>query len=193
MNCDGTYQRFRFRDGGEENGRIAIIDVWDGKKWNETWSYSAGDPMTAQVELDETGIHEFLKCQNLLVIPVRYSGSGAILDIFVYYWNGDSIELTLSLTGNSQGSWYRIDNHLYVDYAVYLFNEPLAAPCNRETAEYTWNSGIFGFTSANMYVTYSGSPPSECTMVAAQPTLNVGLFRPLLLATAAPIFLQPNP
>jgi len=193
MNCDGTYQRFRFKDGGAEKGRIAIIDLWDGKKWNEVWSYTPGDPMVAQVELENTGIHEFLKCQNLLVIPVRYTGSGAVLDIYVYYWSGSSMELTLSLTGNAQGTWQRIDNKLLVDYAVYLFGEPQASPCNRETATYTWNSGIFGFSNANMYVTYSGSPPAECTMVAAQPTLNVTLFRPFLLATAVPIFVNPSP
>ena len=193
MNCDGTYQKFRFVDGGAEFGRIAIVDLWDGTKWNEIWRYSPGDPNLAQIELLNAGFHEFLPCQTLLVIPVRNSGSGTILDIYAYYWTGNTMDLTLSLTGLTQGTWSLFDNVVNVDYAVYQFNEPQAAPCNRENATYVWNSGLFGFSDSNTYPTYSGDPPPQCTMAASQPTLNITLFRPMFVVTAAPVFLVPNP
>ena len=193
LNCDGTYQKFRFVDGGAEFGRIAIVDLWEGEKWKEIWRYTPGDPNLAQIELANAGFHEFLPCQTLLVIPVRNSGSGAILDIYVYYWNGSSIDLTLSLTGLTQGSWSLADNIVNVDYAVYQFNEPQAAPCNRENATYVWNSGLFGFTESHTYPTYSGDPPPECTMAGSQSTLDITIFRPMFLVTQAPVFLIPNP
>jgi eukaryotic-like serine/threonine-protein kinase len=193
MNCDGTYQKFRFVDGGAESGRIAIVDLWNGSQWKELWRYTPGDPNLAQIELANAGFHEFMPCQTLLVIPVRYSGSGTILDIYVYYWTGSVIDLTLSLTGLTQGEWSLFDNIVNVDYAVYQFNEPLSSPCNRENATYVWNSGLFGFKESHTYPTYSGDPPAECTMAGSLSTLDIRLFRPAFLVTAAPIFMSPSP
>ena len=193
LNCDGTYQKFRFVDGGAEFGRIAIVDLWDGNQWNEIWRYTPGDPNLAQIELANAGFHEFQTCQNLLVIPIRNSGSGTYLDIYVYYWTGSSIDLTLTLTGLTQGEWSLFDNVINVDYAVYQYNEPQASPCNRENATYVWNSGLFGFSDSYTYPTYSGDPPSQCTMAASQSTLDIQLFRPMFAATLAPVFLVPNP
>jgi hypothetical protein len=103
------------------------------------------------------------------------------------------VEQTLSLTGLTHGEWSLFDNIVNVDYAVYQFNEPLAAPCNRENATYVWNSGLFGFKESYTYPTYSGDPPPECTMAGSLSTLDILLFRPVFLVTAAPIFMEPNP
>ena len=111
----------------------------------------------------------------------------------MYYWTGDSIDMTLSLTGLTLGEWSLFDNVINVDYAVYQFNEPQSSPCNRENANYVWNSGLFGLSDSHTYPTYSGDPPSQCTLAVSQVTLDIRIFRPSVLVTQAPIFVVPNP
>jgi hypothetical protein len=77
LNCDGSQQRVRVEDGGAA-GRTAAVDTWLAGGWVNVWSLSGGDPMIQQIE-PEAGPYRFGECRSLIVIPVRYSGSGADL------------------------------------------------------------------------------------------------------------------
>jgi eukaryotic-like serine/threonine-protein kinase len=193
MNCDDTYQRFRLKDGGEGVGTIVVVDLWENETWVERWSFSSNDPEFHTIDIATTGFYTFLPCQTLLVIPVKAAGTGGYLDVNVFYWTGNTIDLTFSVTSLAKGAWYQVDNRMFAEYAVYYFGEPEAAPCNRGTDGYIWNNGLFAFDSSFVNPTYSGDPPPECTMVAAQPTLDILIFKPQLIITPIPAAVFQNP
>lgn len=190
MNCDGTYQRYRLKDAGPGLSPTLILDLWKNEQWVETWSYAPPDPEFHTIDVSSVGFYEFRPCQTLLVIPVRSQGTGAYLDLYVYYWTGSTVEPTFTLTGMTKGAWRQQESNLFVDYAVYLFGEPEAMPCNIVTDQYVWNNGIFGFSSSEMKPTYQGSPPPEC-QAAVMPTLPVSVFKLQPILQEAIIFKQP--
>jgi hypothetical protein len=79
LNCDGTFQRVRVVDGGA-SGKTLFVDHWNGAAWEEAWSVEGGDPMDQQIE-DAAGPYLFGDCQYLVIVPIRFSGSGAILEL----------------------------------------------------------------------------------------------------------------
>ena len=160
LNCDGTYQRFRLTDGGAA-GRTAWADRWDGASWVNVWSLAGGDPMIRQIET-EAGLYSFGGCQQLVVIPLRYAGSGAVLELLVYAWTGGGLAEVYRRDG-AHASWSAAGSDLVFDESVYLFGEPNCCPCNRQTSVHSWDGASFTATSSSVQPIDSGAPRPECT------------------------------
>jgi len=159
LNCDDSYQRFRLVDGGAA-GKTVYLDNWNGSSWIEVWSMAGGDPMIRQIQ-SEVGLYAFGGCQQLIVVPVVYSGSGAILELSAYQWMGAGVAQVYQQDG-AHGSWQHQADALYFEQSVYLFGEPNCCPCNRQAETHTWNGAAFIATSSSISPTYSGTPPPIC-------------------------------
>ena len=160
LNCDGTYQRVRITDGGS-SGKTVSVDNWDGSSWVNVWNYAGGDPMIKQIQ-DEAGYYEFLGCQKLLIVPEVYGGSGAVLLLKIYVWNGAGMTNVYTDDG-VHGSWSKVGDTIVMEESLYLYGEPNCCPCNRQFLEYTWDGAAFVQTGSAVNPTYSGTPPPECT------------------------------
>jgi hypothetical protein len=160
LQCDGTYQRFRLTDSGAA-GKTASVDSWNGMSWMNVWNWAGGDPMIKQIE-DGAGLYSFGGCEQLVVIPERISGSGAILQLTIHRWNGAGLTEVFFIDG-VHGSWTHTGDGFLFEESVYLFNEPNCCPCNRQILQYTWNGEGFDQTGSVVNPTYTGTPPPECT------------------------------
>lgn len=160
FNCDGAYQRFRLEDGGA-SGKTAFVDSWNGTTWINVWSVAGGDPMIRQIT-DEAGLYSFGGCQQLVVVPLMYSGSGAVLELSVYAWAGGAMVEVYRHEG-VHGGWSPVASSIRFEESIYLYGEPNCCPCNRQSLEHTWNGSAFVQTASVVNPTYSGTPPAECT------------------------------
>jgi hypothetical protein len=160
LNCDGTFQRVRFTDAGP-SGKTIWVDAWDGAAWVNVWSYVGGDAMIRQIEAD-AGAYEFLGCQRLVIVPLRYTGSGANLELLVFAWDGAVMDPVYNHLG-IHGVWSKAGDTLVFEESIYLFGEPNCCPCNRQTLQHTWNGSAFLQTGISTAPTYSGTPPPECS------------------------------
>ncbi len=162
MNCTypTIYHRFRLEDRGSQ-GRSVYLDLWKAGEWITVWSLEGGDPMIRQIELDGLGLQKFGDCHQLVVVPLRSTGSGAYLDLQLYMWNGTTAQQVLAV-GLTQGTWEKTGNSIKTDQAVYLYGEPNCCPCNREVKYYDWNGSMFVEGAVSLNPTYIGDPPDEC-------------------------------
>jgi len=85
----------------------------------------------------------FGACEQLVVAPVRLSGSGSILQLLVFRWNGSAAVKVLEETA-AHGRWSASGARLTLTGAVYLFNEPNCCPCNLLDRTYAWDGQRFG-------------------------------------------------
>lgn len=159
LNCDDTYQRLR-SDLGSAKGDQIWVDRWDGQTWVNAWNYASGDPQVQHIE-PEVGFYTFGPCQKLLVAPVRVTGSGAILDLSVYVWDGKTMTLALFKEG-VHGTWFQQNETLTFEESVYLYNEPNCCPCNRQFTHEVWDGAAFIQMDKHTEPTYTGDPPPEC-------------------------------
>lgn len=159
LNCDGTYQRLRITDGGA-SGKTISVDNWDGSSWINVWNIAGGDAMIRQIEA-EAGYYTFGGCQKLVIVPIRYSGSGAILELSIHVWNGAGLTQVYFNDG-VHGSWSKVGDNVIFEESLYLFGEPNCCPCNRQTLQYTWDGTAFNQTGSAITPTYSGTPPPIC-------------------------------
>ncbi len=159
LNCDGTYQRVRLVDGGA-SGKALITDHWNGTDWEEVWRVEGGDPMNQQIE-DEAGPYPFGDCQYLVIVPIRFSGSGAILELKIYTWDGSSMVEVYGHDG-VHGEWSKLGDLITFEESIYLFDEPNCCPCNRQFLEHTWDGTTFIQTGSLISPTYEGDPPEYC-------------------------------
>jgi len=159
FNCDGTFQRFRLEDAGAA-GKTAWVDAWNGAAWINVWSVAGGDPMTRQIT-DEAGLYAFGGCQQFVVVPMVYGGSGAVLELSVYAWTGAAM-VEVYQHGGVHGSWISVGSSISFEESVYLYGEPNCCPCNRQSLEHTWNGSAFLQTASVVNPTYSGTPPPIC-------------------------------
>ena len=159
MQCDGAFQRFRLTDGGAA-GKTASLDRWDGASWVNVWNWAGGDPMIKQIE-DEAGLYSFGTCEQLVVIPERIAGSGAILQLTIHRWNGAGLTEIFFIDG-VHGTWSLTGDGFLFEESVYLYGEPNCCPCNRQYLQYTWNGDAFDQSGSAVNPTYAGTPPAEC-------------------------------
>jgi hypothetical protein len=159
LNCDGTYQRVRVVDGGA-SGKTLFVDHWNGTTWEEVWRVEGGDPMSQQIE-DEAGPYLFGACQYLVIIPIRFSGSGAILELKIYAWDGSGMVEVYAHDG-VHGDWQKLGDMITFEESIYLFDEPNCCPCNRQFLEHTWDGTAFNQTGSLISPTYEGDPPDYC-------------------------------
>ncbi len=159
LNCDGTYQRVRVLDEGS-NGKTIAVDVWNGGSWSNVWSLSSGNPMIRQLQ-DGAGAYPFGGCQQLVLLPVLYSGSGGVVELQAFAWDGRGMTQVYDHQG-PQASWSKVGATIVFHEAVYLHGEPNCCPCARQTLEYTWNGAAFVQTGSELSPTFSGTPPIEC-------------------------------
>lgn len=159
LNCDGTYQRVNLMDGGAE-GNTIIVENWNGSEWVEAWSQAGGDPMLQQIEAD-AGPYLFGDCEYMVVVPLRYSGSGAVLELSIYRWTGDDMEQVYSHDG-VHGEWSKLADTITFHESIYLYNEANCCPCNTQYLEHTWNGDEFEQTGSLIAPTYQGTPPAYC-------------------------------
>jgi eukaryotic-like serine/threonine-protein kinase len=190
MNCDGTYQRFRLEDKGSA-GQTVYLEYWEGTKWITSWTYETGDPMTRHIEPEGLGFNDFGECRKLLILPVRYSGSGGNLELMVYAWNGTTLVAVLQVTDATQGTWSKQDQSVTVEYAVYLYGEPNCCPCNRQKDRYDWDGNMFVAVGSDTTPTYTGSAPAECTTSGGLTPIDPGIFRKFVV-TPFPIIVLPT-
>lgn len=160
LNCDATYQRVRLTDAGAA-GKTLWVDSWNGSSWVNVWSVAGGDPNIRQIE-DEVGAYQFLGCQSLIVLPIRYSGSGAHLELTIYRWDGPGLSEVYQHEG-THGAWSKVGDSVEFQESLYLFNEPNCCPCNRQALTHTWNGVAFLETASSITPTYTGTPPAECS------------------------------
>ncbi len=158
LNCDGTYQRLRLLDGGAA-GRSLRLDRWEGG-WHEVWSLEGGDPMIRQLA-SEAGLYAFGGCRQLIVAPLRYAGSGAVLELHVLAWTGGKVVEVYQNDGIG-GDWRRDGDRLVFEKSLYLYNEPNCCPCNRQVTVHRWNGSAFLEEETEIRPTYSGTPPPIC-------------------------------
>lgn len=159
FNCDGTYQRIRITDAGA-GGKTLWLDNWVSGSWSNVWSFEGGDPMIRQIE-DEAGYYEFGGCKKMIILPVRYSGSGAVLELTIYRWTGSGVSIVYSNDG-VHGDWEKLGDLISFEESVYLYNEPNCCPCNRQVLEHTWDGSAFVQTGSTINPTYTGDPPDHC-------------------------------
>jgi hypothetical protein len=191
MNCDDTYQRLRVEDRGIQ-GQALYLDYWEGTKWISSWTYEITDPNEQFFEMDGLGFNDFGECRKLLIVPIRHSGSGAYLDLNVYAWNGTTL-ISIFVVGNgTQGSWYKQDDTITVEYSVYLYDEPNCCPCNRQLDRYEWNGESFVNVESQTNPTYTGEAPPECKSTGVLAPVNPDLFRKIVI-TPFPIIVTPGP
>jgi serine/threonine protein kinase len=181
LNCDDTYQRINILDGGA-TGKTITVDNFNAGSWQTVWAISSGDPMIKQFE-DEAGLYEFGDCRQLLVIPIRFSGSGANLQLVIYKWNGMTMEEAYQQYGIG-GTWEKVDDlTVQFEHSVYLYGEPNCCPCNREILWHAWDEDEFIDSGVSLNPTYEGAPPAQC-----QPTPF-----PLSTLIIPPIIITPFP
>jgi hypothetical protein len=159
LNCDGTYQRVDIIDEGID-GKTIFVENWNGSEWVEVWSLEGGDPMLQQIE-DEAGLYNFGECQKLVIVPIRFSGSGAVLDLSVHKWTGVEMEQVYAHDG-VHGDWSKLGNTITFHESVYLFNESNCCPCNTQYLEHTWDGTNFEQSGSLITPTYEGTPPAYC-------------------------------
>ncbi|MGD8553881.1 MAG: hypothetical protein PVJ07_06810 [Anaerolineales bacterium] len=160
LNCDGTYQRFRITDGGA-SGKTAWVDNWQGGTWVNVWSLAGGNPMEQQIE-DDAGLYTFGGCQQFVAVPIRIAGSGTILHLRVYAWNGAGLTEVYNREG-VHGQWEQSGNSIMFEESVYLYGEPNCCPCNTQLTQHSWNGSAFVETLSQLTPTYEGTPPPECS------------------------------
>jgi hypothetical protein len=159
LNCDGSSQRVRVEEGGAA-GRTVAVDAWLAENWVTVWSVSGGDPMIQQIEA-EAGPYRFGECRSLIIVPIRYSGSGADLRLEVYAWDGAGMRQVYSHAG-TKGDWSKIGDSLMFTEARFLYGEPNCCPCAVQTTVHTWDGDRFTETSTTVEPTYAGAPPEYC-------------------------------
>lgn len=159
LNCDDTFQRVWIDDTGA-TGKILYVDNWNGTDWINIWEFAGGDAMIRQIE-DEAGYYNFGTCKKLIAIPLRYVGSGAILELSFYRWTGSGLSLVYSNDG-VHGTWFKTGDVVTFEESIYLFGEPNCCPCNRQILEHTWNGSAFIQTGSGIVPTYTGDPPDHC-------------------------------
>ncbi|MCJ7514150.1 MAG: hypothetical protein MUO23_14455 [Anaerolineales bacterium] len=159
LNCDGSQQRMRLEDAGPA-GRTVAVDAWLADAWANVWSVSGGNPMIQQIEL-EAGPYPFGDCRSLIVVPIRYSGSGADLRLEIYAWDGAGVRQVYSHQG-TKGAWAKLGDVIQFREAKFLYGEPNCCPCAVQTTEHTWDGSTFVESRVIVEPTYSGTPPDEC-------------------------------
>jgi len=169
LNCDGTYQRFNKLDGGLSGITLSIDNLVNGS-WKPVWAINSGDPNQKQFE-DETGLYPFGDCGQLLAVPIRFTGSGAVLQLVIYAWNGSTMELVYDQSGTG-GIWEQQGDSVRMERSVYLYGEPNCCPCNREVLYHDWIEDEFVESAISLVPTYQGAPPAECQ----NPTVPVSTF-----------------
>ncbi|MFP3853986.1 MAG: hypothetical protein ACLFWD_06800, partial [Anaerolineales bacterium] len=102
LNCDGIFQRVRLIDQGSE-GRTLIVDEWTGSNWDTRWRFDGGDPNIRQLT-DRAGAYSFDSCQQLLVVPLLYTGSGAVIELRVFEWTGEGA-VEVHTDNGTHGDW----------------------------------------------------------------------------------------
>jgi hypothetical protein len=160
LNCDGSYQRLRLVDGGP-SGRSLVLDQWVGSAWQETWTYEAGDPMIRQMQ-PEAGAYRLGECQRLLIVPMIYTGSGAVLELHISAWTGTEVVEVFEADG-IHGSWRIEGDRIIVERSLYLYGEPNCCPCNRQIQVHRWNGALFLEVSSEITPTCTGTPEPICT------------------------------
>ncbi len=160
LNCDGTYQRVRITNGGA-SGKTISVDNWNGSSWVNVWNIAGGDPMIRQIE-DEAGYYPFGACQKLIIVPLRYTGSGAVLELTIHKWTGSAMKQVYYKDG-VHGRWRKVGDTIIFEESLYLYGEPNCCPCNTQTLEHTWDGSAFVQTGSLVSPTYSGTPPPICT------------------------------
>jgi serine/threonine protein kinase len=181
LNCDGTFQRLTVQDSGI-SGKTVTVDNLVGGVWQPAWAIHSGDPNSQQFE-DTLGFYAFGGCQQLLVVPVRYSGSGADLNVVVYEWDGATMVEALN-RGGTHGNWQVEGNTMQVTRSVYLYGEPNCCPCNTEYAWFRWLDGAFQEDGTFLEPTYDvNNPPAECQGTPAAPP--TWLPPPIIFVTPA--------
>lgn len=159
LNCDGTYQRVRVINRAEA-GQSVIIDQWTEAGWQQEWEYDGGDPVIRQIT-ERAGVINLAACQQLVAVPLLYTGSGAVIELHVFQWTGDDAVEVYSNNG-THGDWQVIDDRIRFERSLYLYDEPNCCPCNREIVEHQWNGGAFIEVETEIRPTYSGTPPAIC-------------------------------
>jgi hypothetical protein len=159
LNCDGGSQRVRVQDGGAA-GRTVSVDAWLAGAWANVWSVSGGDPMIQQIER-EAGPYRFGECRSLVIVPIRYSGSGADLRLDIYAWDGAGMRQVYTHEG-TKGDWAKIGDSIRFTEARFLYGEPNCCPCAVQTTEHTWDGDRFVETGTDVEPTYAGTPPEYC-------------------------------
>lgn len=159
LNCDGSQQRVRVEPAGAA-GRTVAVDAWLSDGWVNVWSLSGGDPMIRQIEVT-AGAYCFGDCRSLILVPFRYSGSGADLRLEIYAWDGAGLRQVYSRSG-TKGGWEQVGDTIRFTEAKFLYGEPNCCPCSVQTTEHMWDGSGFIETRVTVEATYSGTPPEYC-------------------------------
>jgi hypothetical protein len=144
LNCDGRYERLiTATDTSVPRPVPPVISITV-----EPLDRPAGRLAVYSTERADIAVLEspqalaFGACEQLIVVPVRLSGSGSILQLLVFRWNGSATAKVLEETA-SHGRWSASGARLTLTGAVYLYNEPNCCPCNLLERTYAWDGQRF--------------------------------------------------
>lgn len=107
-----------------------------------------------------------------VVVRIRYSGTGSILEAHVLSFKGGTTERLADITAYKGWMEYQENGYL-VTQPLYLYNEPNCCPCRMETVTYTWDGATFATTDVlrEAIVEMEGCPafptPAEWRAMAA--------------------------
>ncbi|HLF09260.1 MAG TPA: hypothetical protein VI789_07935 [Dehalococcoidia bacterium] len=148
LNCDGSYERLiTATDTSVPRPTPPVISITV-----EPLDRPAGGLTVYSTERADIAVLEspqaraFGGCEQLIVVPVRLSGSGSILQLLVFRWNGSATAKVLEETA-AHGRWSASGARLTLTGAVYLFNEPNCCPCNLLDRTYAWDDQRFGLAN----------------------------------------------
>jgi hypothetical protein len=163
MNCDGTYQRFRLEDKGSD-GQTVYLEYWEGTKWITSWTYETGDPMTRHIEPEGLGFNDFGECRKLLVLPVRYSGSGGNLELLVYARNGTTLVAVLQVT-DAPRAWFKQDRVLPLNMQFTCLVRPLRRTTGRGSLRMGWEHVCIGSETRPIPAQRQPTPPGRVDVI----------------------------
>jgi hypothetical protein len=101
-------------------------------------------------------------CEQLVFVPVRFDGTGRILQLLAYRWNGNSTTKVLDESAD-HGRWAAEGKWVTLSGPVYLYNEPNCCPCTFRDRMYAWDGQRFAISGDNLRPADPRPPPSICT------------------------------
>lgn len=121
-----------------------------------TWESFGLSPSTMELAANSLFIFDRIEAVDIVsltgeappqvVVRIRYSGTGAILEAHVLSFEGGTAQSLEDITAYKGGMDYHAGGFTVIQ-PLYLYNEPNCCPCRMETATYTWDGAAFAVTA----------------------------------------------
>jgi hypothetical protein len=164
LNCDGRYERVVTTASGNNVTAVAIEAPYGSSQRHAVHS----TPNAEVAVIENPRPLAFGGCEQLLVVPVRFSGSGSILQLMVFRWTGSEVSKVFDESAQG-GRWASEGQRLLLTKPVYLYNEPNCCPCTFQERAYAWDGTRFNFVGETLKPAEPLPPPTICTGTPVAP------------------------